>query len=172
MNLINLNSAYFIILLTFILTACGGGGGGGDGPVSDPDPRGCFNYGGAGSWPQNAGDWKSPGAPTGQLHDWVYLDIKVNENGTFSGNYQSYVVSGSYCCIMGVEIPIYQPDGREFCITGVVDYNKRSGVAWFDGPGETSFDVVVHNDKSMNFVFPSSFAYKATTIKKADEPNL
>lgn len=120
-------------------------------------------YDSFGSWPQYAGNWESMRQVVGSRSiDDVYLDIKIEDNGLFSGTYQSYMQTGTMPISIGIVTvyePVYDPDGNKKNVNGALDFDNDYGIATFAGLGEIEFTIYRASSSELKFTFPSDFTY-------------
>lgn len=139
-----------------------------------------------GSWPENAGLWRSHRDGAGHVHqDAAYLEIDLAEDGTFTGIYQSYRYSSTIyqdlylpSGTMRVPIPLYLPSGSQRNVAGALDFDRQKGIATFVGLGTTEFDLRLTRSATttgtgaqpitrLNLVFPSGFsAYRGAQVDR------
>ncbi len=159
------------VLSNVTFLGCGSGGGNNndiDDCIGCDQPVNC-EYSGSGDWPEYSGHWESILNATGDKHnDRAYLDIMINNDGTFSGTYQSYIYD--YTWMMNTHmgtfpIPVYNPDGNIKDVCGVIDFDEHQGSVSFEGRGEVSFELNIISSDEWALEFPYDFSYSLANIQ-------
>ena len=120
-------------------------------------------YDSFGNWPDYAGSWHSGNQLVGEK--WAnaaYLNITINNDGTFEGTYEGYYQSGSMGINVGiitVYYPVYDPDGEKQDIYGALDFDNDNGIGTFGDTDDVTFSLTVDTDGEIWFFFDSGFEY-------------
>jgi hypothetical protein len=115
-------------------------------------------------WPEYADHWYSHRMAAGFASSSdAYLNVDIDDDGTFVGVYDSYYYTGT---IWSGSIPIrnYSPTGNEKKVSGAFNFDDNTGVAIFEGIGSVSFTLKNVGDKHIEMVYPKEFLYTETTL--------